>query len=215
MQTQAHSLPLRVSISRSVIYGSALVLAVLALLPVHHRLWPVSALLIGAAPLVERLANRDRTAKPDPISEQPITARLAELEGNGYRVLRHVQAGKNRIDQVIVGPTGVFVVRVNTWPGRFSLRRDGWFQHTKGDAGELVWDVAQEVMAVRARLRSTGLVGQAQGLVAVTRSTMAEPIIHMGRVTFVESRRLVDYLTSRRPSLSDDEINRAADGIPA
>jgi hypothetical protein len=51
--------------------------------------------------------------------------------------------------------------------------------------------------------------------VAVTRSTMAEPIIHMGRVTFVESRRLVDYLTSRRPSLSDDEVNRAAAGIPA
>jgi hypothetical protein len=70
-------------------------------------------------------------------------------------------------------------------------------------------------MAVRARLHANGLVGQVQGLVAVTRSSMAEPVIHMGRVTFVESGRIIDYLTSRRPSLSADEISEAAAGIPA
>jgi hypothetical protein len=148
-------------------------------------------------------------------SEESITSRLAELEESGYRILRQVDTGRNHIDQVIVGPTGIFVVRVNTWPGRFSLRRDGWFQHTRGDAGELVWDVAQEVMAMRARLNSQGLAGRVQGLVAVTRSTMAEPVIHMGRVTFVQSDLLINYLTSRRPSLSDDEINQVAAGIPA
>ena len=92
----------------------------------------------------------------------------------------------------MVGPTGVFVVRANTWPGKFSIRRDGWFLHSRGDAGELVWDVAQEVMAVRGRLHSKGLVGRVQGLVAVTRSSMAEPVIHMGRVTFVKSDLLID-----------------------
>jgi hypothetical protein len=215
MQTQAPSLPIRLPLTRGLIYGTALVLALVALIPLGHRLWPLSMLFVGATPFVERLANRDRRPKGDRVGKEPIASRLAELEGNGYRILRHVETGRNRIDQVIVGPTGVFVVRVNTWPGRFSIRRDGWFQHTKGDAGELVWEVAQQVMAVRARLRSTGVVGQVQGLVAVSHSSMAEPVIHMGRVTFVEDRRIIDYVTSRRPSLSADEVSRVAARIPA
>jgi hypothetical protein len=44
---------------------------------------------------------------------------------------------------------------------------------------------------------------------------MVEPVIHMGRVTFVEASRVVDYVTSRRRSLSADQISRAAAGIPA
>lgn len=217
MQRESLSVPFRLSATRWFAYGSGLVLALLALVPFHHRLWPMSVLLVGGAPVVDRLTTnlqRPQTRRRARV-EEPVASRLAELEENGYRILRHVETGRNRIDQVIVGPTGVFVVRVNTWPGRFSIRRDGWFLHTRGDAGELVWDVAQEVMAVRARLQATGLVGQVQGLVAVTRSSMAEPIIHMGRVTFVESGRIIDYLTSRRPSLSADEVSEAAAGIPA
>jgi nuclease-like protein len=218
MQRETLSVPIRLSATRWFAYGSGLVLALVALVPFHHRLWPMSMLLVGSAPVVERLAiNRERRphTRRRGRTEEPIAARLAELEGNGYKILRHVQTGRNRIDQVIVGPTGVFVIRVNTWPGRFSIRRDGWFLHTRGDAGELVWEVAQEVMAVRARLQANGLVGQGQGLVAVTRSSMAEPIIHMGRVTFVESDRIIDYITSRRPALSADQVREAAAGIPA
>jgi hypothetical protein len=216
MQREALSVPIRRSTARWIAYGSGVVLALVALLPFHHHLWPMSVLLAGGAPLVDRLAvSRDRphAGRPDRVQE-PITSRLAELEGDGYMVLRHVHTGRSRIDQVIVGPTGVFVIRVNTWSGRFSMRRDGWFLHTSGDAGELVWDVAQEVMAVKARLQATGLVGRVQGLVAVTRSRMEEPVVHMGRVTFVDSRRLIDYVTSRRPSLSADEVSEAAAGLP-
>jgi Nuclease-related domain len=150
-----------------------------------------------------------------PANEHSFTSRLAGLEGNGYRILRHVEAGRDRIDQLIVGPTGVFVVHVNTWSGKFFLRRDGWFSHTRGDAGELVWEVAREAMAVKAHLRSIGIVTQVQGVVAVARSKMAEPIIQMGRVTFVEGPRVVDYLRSRRTQLTADQVNRAASGIPA
>jgi Nuclease-related domain len=217
MQGEALSVPIRLSTTRWIAYGSGVVLALVALLPFHHHLWPMSVLLVGGAPVVDHFAvNRDRpqAGRPDR-GEEPITSRLAELEGNGYMILRHVQAGRNRIDQVIVGPTGIFVIRVNTWSGRFSIRRDGWFLHTRGDAGELVWDVAQEVMAVKAQLQANGLVGRVQGLVAVTRSSMEEPVIHMGRVTFVDSHRLIDYVTSRRPSLSADEVSEAAAGLPA
>lgn len=217
MQREALSVPIRLSSTRWAAYGLGVLLALVALLPFHHQLWPMSVLMVLGAPVADRLAiNRERskTGRRDR-DQEPITSRLAELEGNGYMTLRHVEAGRNRIDQVIVGPTGIFVVRVNTWSGRFSMRRDGWFQHTRGDAGELVWDVAQEVMAVKARLQANGLVGRVQGLVAVTRSSMEEPVIHMGRVTFVDSSRLIDYLTSRRPSLSADEVSEAVAGLPA
>src|SRR5438552_2729093 len=156
MQREALSVPIRLSTARWVAYGSGVVLALVALLPFHHHLWPMSVLLVGGAPVVDRLAvNRERPrAGRTHRVEEPITSRLAELEGNGYTILRHVHAGRSRIDQVIVGPTGIFVIRVNTWSGRFSMRRDGWFLHSRGDAGELVWDVAQEVMAVKARLQA-------------------------------------------------------------
>jgi hypothetical protein len=146
---------------------------------------------------------------------EPVAARLAELESVGYHILRHVETGRDRIDQVIVGPTGVFVVRVNTWSGKFFLRRDGWFSHTRGDAGELVWDVAREVMAVKAHLRAKGIVTQVHGVVAVTKSKMCEPVIHMGRVTFVHGAMVIDYLKTRRASLTAEQVNRAAAGIPA
>jgi Nuclease-related domain len=217
MQRESLSVPLRLSPTRWAAYGFGLIMALVTLMPFHHRLWPMSLLLVGGAPLLDRVAaNRERPrGGRRGQAEEPIASRLAQLEGQGYRILLHVETGRNRVDQVIVGPAGVFVVRVNTWPGRFSIRRDGWFLHTKGDAGELVWDVAQEVHAVRARLHANGLVGRVHGLVVVTRSSMAEPVIHMGRVTFVKGDRLIDYLGSRRPSLSVDEIREAASGIPA
>jgi hypothetical protein len=145
----------------------------------------------------------------------PIASQLAELEGKGYRILRHVETGRDRIDQVIVGPTGVFVVRVNTWSGKFFLRKDGWFSHTRGDAGELVWDVAREVMAVKAQLRAKGIVTQVHGVVAVAKSKMGEPVIHMGRVTFVHGAIVIGYVMTRRSALSAEQVNRAAAGIPA
>jgi nuclease-like protein len=146
---------------------------------------------------------------------EPVASRLAELESVGYRILRHVETGRDRIDQVIIGPTGVFVLRVNTWSGKFFLRRDGWFSHTRGDAGELVWDVAREVMAVKAHLRAKGIVTQVHGVVAVSKSKMAEPVIQMGRVTFVHGAMVIDYLKTRRASLTAEQVNRAAAGIPA
>jgi Nuclease-related domain len=168
---------------------------------------PSMPLRLPRKPLFKRGSHRSKV--------EPIASRLAELESLGYRILRHVETGRDRIDQVIVGPTGVFVVRVNTWSGKFFLRRDGWFSHTRGDAGELVWDVAREVMAVKAHLRAKGIVTQVHGVVAVARSRMGEPVIHMGRVTFVHGAMVIDYLKTRRASLTAEQVNRATAGIPA
>ena len=69
--------------------------------------------------------------------------------------------------------------------------------------------------AIAARLRSMGIVTQVQGVVAVTKSRIGEPVIHMGRVTFVHGSMVVDYLRSRRSMLTTDQVDRAAAGIPA
>src|SRR5438093_7298257 len=99
MQREALSVPIRLSTTRWVAYGSGIALGLVALLPFHHHLWPMSLLLVGGAPVVDRLAvnrERPRAGRRDRAGE-PITSRLAELEENGYMILRHVEAGRNRI----------------------------------------------------------------------------------------------------------------------
>jgi hypothetical protein len=216
MQREAWPVPFRASTTRWFAYGALVGVAIVAAIPLHHRLWPVSVLALAAIPIAERAAGRTRPrSRTRPSDREPVPSRLAALEGDGFHVLNQIDAGNHRLEQVVVGPTGVFVVHVNTWPGRFFMRRDGWFSHTRGDAGELVWDVTREVMAVKARLRAKRLGTPVQGLVAVTASKMEEPVIHMGRVTFVDAERVVDYVTSRRRSLSPEQVSKAAAGIPA
>jgi hypothetical protein len=140
---------------------------------------------------------------------------IAELEAGGYRAFMLGEPGEVLADQVLVGPGGVFLVRVNRWPGRFSFRRDGWFRHSRKDAGELVGQVSRDAAALKARLGENGTAPSVEGIVAVARSKMKAPVIHMGRVTFVAAPSLGSYLRSRRPALSAEQVEQVAAGMAA
>lgn len=147
---------------------------------------------------------------------QPALAReLKGLEADGYRVYSQVGNGGDPVDHIVVGPAGVFLIRVNRWRGRFSVRRDGWFRHSRKDAGDLVWQMTREAMAIKSRLGKDGEPPQVEGIVAVTRSRMQHPIIQMGWVTFVAAPQVARYLRSRRPALSTEQVDRMAASIPA
>src|SRR5438093_7093810 len=107
MQREAWPLPIRVSPARWVAWGGVVTLALLALVPLHHRLWPVSLLLVAGIPVAARIAGGGGFGRTSTVGEQePVPSRLAALEGNGYHILSHVDSGNHRLDQVIVGPTG-------------------------------------------------------------------------------------------------------------
>jgi hypothetical protein len=118
------------------------------------------------------------------------------------------------MDHLVVGPTGVFLVRVNRWRGRFSVRGDGWFRHSRKDAGELVWQMTRQAMAAKAQL-GKGSAPQVEAIVVVSRSRMQDPVIQMGWVTFVAAPRLVRYVRSRRSALSTDQVDRLTADVPA
>lgn len=162
-----------------------------------------------------RRAARSLTPGAGKRRHPPFVRELAQLEAAGYRVLPQGEADQDPMDHIVVGPTGVFLIRVNRWRGRFSFRRDGWFRHSRKDAGELVGQVTRQATAVKARLGQNGSAPQVEGIVAVARSRMRYPVIQMGWVTFVSAPRLVGYLRSRRSALSTEQVDRLTADIPA
>ena len=162
-----------------------------------------------------RRAARGLSPRPSKRPGSPLADELAQLQAEGYRVLPRGEIGGDLTDHIVVGPTGIFLIRVNRWRGRFSFRRDGWFRHTKKDAGELVSQVAREATTVKARLGEPATAPPVEGIVAVARSRMPHPVIQMGWVTFVAAPCLISYLRSRRSALSTEQVDRVAADIPA
>ena len=138
---------------------------------------------------------------------------LRSLEADGYRVLSNTRSRDDSIDHIVVGPTGVFTVERNDWTGRFHLRRDGWFQHSKHDAGIVVWHANQHVMAVKGRLHSMGLRVPVHGVVAVTAGRVDEGAIDMGRVLFLRASEVPAYIRSRHRALDDGKVDLVARAI--
>ena len=145
----------------------------------------------------------------------PVGFGLAQLEVEGYRSMPLGEVGQEPIDHLVVGPAGVFLVRANQWRGRFSFRRDGWFRHSRRDAGALVAGVAREATAAKGRLSGELPAPRVEGIVVVARSKMPAPVIQMGSVTYVSASDLPRYLRSRRPKLSDQQVEKVAAGVPA
>jgi hypothetical protein len=185
-----------------------LAVGVLLLLPLHHRLWPVSFLAVVAAPVMDGVRGRTapRTQVREGSVESDLASELAALEGTGHIVLSEVTAGREVIPLVVIGETGVFSLRQISWPGQFSLRRDGWFQHSKGDAGEVVWEASREAMALKALLHKAKVPVAVHGVVVATRSSVDGRMIDLGKVAFVEGARLGSFVRSSRRRLSPEQV---------
>jgi hypothetical protein len=194
--------------ARMLLYGTSLALAIALFVPLHHRLWPVSFLAVAVAPVVDGVRGRSiprRHARlPEPKGD--LASELAALEGIGYVVLSEVTAGREVIPFVAVGPTGAFSLREISWPGQFSLRKDGWFQHSKGDAGEVVWQASREAMALKATLRKAKAPLPIHGVVVATRSSVPRGALDLGKVAFVETHRLGTFIRTVRQALTPEQV---------
>jgi hypothetical protein len=202
--------------TRALLYGASVALGILFLIPAHHRLWPVSFLAVVTAPVVDGVRVRAQPGRTQPI-EAPgdLAQEIGALERDGYIVFTEVKAGREVIPFVLIGATGAFAVREISWPGQFSMRRDGWFQHTKGDAGEVVWHSSRETMALATLFRRARVKVPVHGVVVATRSMVKGHggAIDLGKVSFVESVRLAGYVEERRHKLSPERVSAAVGAI--
>jgi Nuclease-related domain len=200
--------------TRLLMYGVSVALGILFLMPAHHRLWPVSFLAVATAPVVDGVRVRSQPGRTRARAiEAPgdLAQELAALEADGYIVLTEVQAAREIIPFVVIGPTGAFAIRQISWAGQFSMRRDGWFQHSKGDAGELVWHASRESMALSSLFRKSHVAVPVHGIVVATRSTVRghDRSIDLGKVSFVESIRLAGFVEGRRQKISPQKVSAA------
>jgi nuclease-like protein len=200
--------------ARLLLYGASIALAVVFFFPLDHRLWPLSFMAVVAGPVVDGVRGRTLPRRQAAVqSTGDLGRELAALESNGYIVLSEVEAGRERVPFALVGSTGVFALRTIEWSGHFSLRRDGWFQHSKGDAGEVVWHASREAMAIKAALRKANVQVPVHGVVVATRSTIRGGTIDLGKVIFVEGHRLGGFIASRRHKVPAEDVVAAVQAI--
>jgi len=172
----------------------------------------------AAGPQVAKKSLLSRRT-PRPSRQDTVREVLMSLEEDGYQVLSNTKAGQDRIDHIVVGPTGVFVVMTNDWRGRFYLKRDGWFEHSRMDPGQVVWRANQHIVAVKRRLRDVGIKVPVRGVVALTRGKLREGAIDMGTVMFLHAPDTARYIRAGHRSLAPEQAARITDiivrrGIP-
>lgn len=93
------------------------------------------------------------TRSPEAALPSPAGRVLAELESD-WQVLDNLQWADpcpHRADHVVVGPTGVFVIHANRWPGTLDIGPDT-IRHNRRRHHEVLTDVASAAKAVRCLL---------------------------------------------------------------
>ena len=196
--------------------GAVAAAAGLALVIAHPRWWPISVATILAVPGLAaalRVRSTVRTVDPGDPGIRPVFERL---EAGGYRVWHDIRVGRQRLDHMIVGPSGAFVIRSVSTPGRLALgHKDGVLRLAGRDAGELVWQVTRQTMAVRGVLADAGLRVPVRGVVAMTRARFPEGPVDMGKTIFLPVGLVPGYVAHHAAVLDDAQIEQAARAVPA
>lgn len=185
---------------------ASLSVAGLALVITHPSWWPVSLVTVGSVPLLYHLAGPRRFRGG---ADWAVDV-LSRLERRGYGVWHDVVVGDQVISHVIAGPAGVFAVTRSGWSGRLRPERDGWLDHARRDAGELLWEATRNAVAVKSRLRQAGLRKvPVHAVVALTRARITQASIDLGQAVFVRMAGVPSYVLAQTPSLTREQVSRA------
>jgi Nuclease-related domain len=193
--------------------GALLSLTGLAVVLTHPELWPISVATLLSVPLLGALAFRRAGAEPERTIHRGdpwVRRSLERLDRDGYHTWSAVDSGQEVIDHVVVGPTGIFVIRAHSGSGRLELsHKDGVLRLGGRDAGDLVWKTTRQAVDLRARLVESGLRVHVHGVVALTHASLPQGSVDMGKATFVDASQLAHYIRTKRTRLGKEQIDRA------
>ena len=117
---------------------------------------------------------------------------LAQLEGDGWRVLHDISLGRGNVDHVLVGPGGIFTIETKSHPGRIGV-------------DQIDPKMLKQAYAEKKLLeRITGL--EVQSLLVFSRAYIVGNIPAQRRgVTVLPARMLPHYFSRRRPVFGADQ----------
>ena len=153
-----------------------------------------------------RKAVRGRTRRPRrggaPRDDRPRPFQVPE----GFRLLRNLETQSGRIDGVVVGPTGVYVLVFNDTPGRVSSRNNTLYINGKPQANG-VKGVKDRAQWVRKHLAQAGVQVQPVPVLLFRRAFVEARRPVMG-VWVVSSSYLERFVQKEREPLQASEIQR-------
>lgn len=163
---------------------------------------------LKAATLLVEIPQHVRSYETGADGEVRTAELLAPLEDEGFVVLhdRRIPRARENIDQIVVGPPGVFVIETKSYAGRLRVR-DGELVVAGRRRVGVADQVARQAAAVAA------IVGEVavERVICVHRADM--PFFGRPRVEGVPiltGRELVRYLRGGPPVLEPDEVDRLA-----
>jgi hypothetical protein len=164
----------------------------------------------------DRLRDRALRFQAGAEGERRTAAVLNPRSGDGWFVLHDlaVPGSPANIDHVVVAPTGIFIVDSKHWsqPPRAGNGTLWVGRYPKND--ELA-TIRWEIEAVRTAL-STALPAlnlQPQGVISLTNTAPAHPVLTIGNVTAVSVGDLVRHLARRPEILRPDQVEAAATAL--
>ena len=147
------------------------------------------------------------------VGERIVGQALAPLEQDGYRILGPRRwGGRGDIDQIVVGPTGVFAIEVKAWRGRIKWRGDRLIVAGVDRTGTVQKSVAH-AMEVKKRIpRQLGV----EWVEAVTVFAKRYPSVgcrHKKRYWTVPAEDLPGFIRSRDGRLTHEECAYIASAL--
>jgi len=139
---------------------------------------------------------------------------LDPLTDEGWRVLhrRRMPATRERIDQLVVGPGGIFTVATITAPGQLAIRGHDVYLNGRRRTGVIELARRQASAAVSA-LREAGYADNAVALLCVHRATLPVFGSALDGVSIVDGQGLIRRLKGEPRKLDATRVALLADAL--
>ena len=139
------------------------------------------------------------------VGETAVARVLKPLEQEGYSVLGPRRLGHHGdIDQVVVGPTGLFAIEIKAWNGRIEWRGDELFVNGRARTRK-VRKVSGHAMELRRRVPEGLELGWVEAVTVFAKAFPSVGCRHKKSYWTVPSEDLVGFIRSRRARLTEEE----------
>ena len=142
---------------------------------------------------------------------------LRPITDGDYALLQHIELVKGnvkgKVDSVVVGPSGVYVLNVHGWRGRVKFSRRGLIicgGFTRERARRRALDQAT---IVRRQLAAWGVVRSVMTVLVVTHATLDHGPIDLKDLAIVSLDRLPQWIAGRQYRLAPIEIEQIVHGL--
>lgn len=170
----------------------------------HWPSLPIFGLIVVLFYLSWRMFSEAEHPTDGYVGEMTVARALKPLELEGYHVLGPRWVGRGDVDQIVVGPTGLFAIEIKEWNGKIEWRGDelyvnGWPR---------TWKVRKSVahaMHVKKRLPEALGIGWVEAVTVFSKEFPSVGCRHKKNYWAVPTEDLVGFIRSRSARLTDEE----------